>query len=78
MATTGCDVDKVSDGELPSVDVDVSGDSGKLPEYDVEGPDVDVSMEKKEVSVPDVDVDVDMKKRDIKVPDVDISLPNDE
>jgi hypothetical protein len=37
---TGCTVEKTADGELPDVDVE----GGKLPKYDVDTPDVDVSM----------------------------------
>lgn len=50
----GCDVKKTEEGELP--DVDVSG--GNLPEYEVEGPDVDVGTTTKEIEVPTVDVDM--------------------
>lgn len=52
LATTGCDVEQVEEGEMP--DVDVSG--GNMPEYDVDGPDVDVGTT--EVEVPTVDVDL--------------------
>lgn len=55
-ALIGCDVDQTQPGELPDVDVDVSGDPGQMPEYDMETPDVDVGSETKEVTVPDVEV----------------------
>ncbi|NND96115.1 MAG: hypothetical protein HKN47_02160 [Pirellulaceae bacterium] len=77
LGTVGCDVDQVEEGRLPNVDVDVSGDPGNLPEYDVEGPDVDVQMEDKKINVPDVDVDVDTEEANIKVPDVDIDIPDE-
>ncbi|HEX2762773.1 MAG TPA: hypothetical protein VHM92_02850 [Allosphingosinicella sp.] len=51
-----CDVDKTQNGAMPDVDVNVSG--GQLPEYNVEGPDVNVGMENKTVQVPTVDVNV--------------------
>ena len=54
---TGCRVRQTEKGELP--DVDVSAEGGKLPEYDVEGPDVDVKTEKREVTVP-TGVDIHM------------------
>lgn len=56
-----CDIDQTEEGELPDVDVDVS--EGQLPEYDVEGPDVDVG------TVTDTVI--------IETPTVDIDLPDD-
>ena len=53
----GCDVDKTQEGELPDMNVDVEGDPGQMPEYDVETPEVDVTTETETVEVPDVDVD---------------------
>lgn len=72
----GCDIDQTREGELPTVDVDVSGDPGQMPAYDVDGPEVDVKMKDKQVTVPDVDVE--MKEETIRVPDVDVTLPRDE
>ncbi len=40
---------------MPDVDVNVSG--GELPEYNVEGPSVNVGTENRVVQVPTVDVD---------------------
>jgi hypothetical protein len=40
---------------MPDVDVNASG--GQLPEYNVEGPSVNVGTENKTVEVPTVDVD---------------------
>ncbi len=71
---TGCRVEKEQAGELPDVDVDV--DAGKLPEYEVEGPDVEIGSEKKEVTVPDVDVSTEEKT--IEVPTIDIEPPTDD
>ena len=56
LAFAACDVDKTKEGEMPDVDVNASG--GQLPEYNVEGPDVNVGTENKTVEVPTVDVDV--------------------
>ncbi|MDT9598378.1 hypothetical protein [Sphingosinicella rhizophila] len=56
LVISACDVDQTKEGELPEVDVNATG--GQLPEFDVEGPDVDVSMENKTIQVPDVDVSV--------------------
>jgi len=76
LVLLGCDVDKTQEGELPDVDVDVSGDPGQMPEYDVETPDVDVGTETKEVTVPDVDVHTETEE--VTVPDVDVTLPDDD
>lgn len=54
LGVTGCDVEQTEEGEMP--DVEVQG--GNMPEYDVEGPDVDVGTQEKTVTVPDVDVDI--------------------
>ena len=56
FAMAACDVDQTQEGNLPEVDVNVSG--GQLPEYNVEGPTVNVGTENKTVQVPTVDVDV--------------------
>ncbi|TWT67058.1 hypothetical protein [Allorhodopirellula solitaria] len=76
VMTTGCDVEKTSEGRLPDVDVDVSGDPGAVPSYDVDAPDVDVSTEEEQVTVPDVDISTEEKT--MEVPNVDIDLPADE
>lgn len=55
LASAACDVDQTKEGEMPDVDVNVSG--GQLPEYNVEGPTVDVGTENKTIQVPTVDVD---------------------
>ena len=56
LALAGCDVDQTKEGELPDVDVNATG--GELPEFNVEGPDVNVGTENKTVEVPTIDVDV--------------------
>jgi len=48
-------VDQTKEGNLPDVDVNVSG--GEMPEYDAEGPQVNVGTENKVVQFPTVDVD---------------------
>lgn len=53
-ALVGCSVEKTEQGELPEVSVD----GGKLPEYDVDAPDVEVGSETREIEVPTVDVDL--------------------
>jgi uncharacterized lipoprotein len=54
LGLTACDVDKTKNGQMPDVDVNVSG--GQLPEYNVTTPDVNVGMENRTVQVPTVDV----------------------
>lgn len=54
-AFTSCDVDKVEDGNIPDVKVEVDGEA-KVPEYDVDGPDVKIG--KKEVEVPTVEIEM--------------------
>jgi len=72
--SVGCTVEQTEEGRLP--DVDVKG--GNLPKYDVDTPDVDVSMKKKTIEVPDVDVDVKTKKAEVSVPDIDVTMPNEQ
>lgn len=52
-----CDVDQTKEGNLPEIDVDVNASGGTLPEFEVEGPQVNVGMENRVVQVPTVDVD---------------------
>jgi uncharacterized lipoprotein len=54
LGLTACDVDKTKNGQMPDVDVNVSG--GQLPEYNVTTPDVNVGTENKVIQVPTVDV----------------------
>ena len=55
FAFAACDVDQTKEGEMPDVDVNATG--GQLPEYNVEGPSVNVGTENKTVEVPTVDVE---------------------
>jgi len=71
LVVPACDVDQTREGELPDMDVDVEGDPGQMPAYDVEGPEVDVEQEKTDVTVPDID----MEEKEITTPDVDVDLP---
>ncbi|WP_417819012.1 hypothetical protein [Tritonibacter scottomollicae] len=56
LALAGCEAKVTEEGEMPSVDVDVSGDAGNLPEVEVDTADVEVGTEEVTVEVPDVDV----------------------
>ena len=73
LAAFGCSVEQTREGEMPDVDVEV--EEGQLPRYDVDGPDIDVDIEEREIKVPDVDVDIE--RRTVPVPDVDVELPSD-
>ena len=73
VVSTGCRVEKEQAGEEPDVDVNV--DPGNLPEYEVEGPEVDVGTEEKEITVPDVEVT--QEEKTITAPDVDVQPPTD-
>ena len=56
LGLAACDVDQTKEGELPDVDVNASG--GQLPEFNVEGPEVNVGTENKTIEVPTVDVNL--------------------
>ena len=75
LTMVGCTVKKTEEGRMPDVDVKV--DNGNLPKYDVDAPDVDVSVKDKEIKVPDVDVDVHTERKTIPVPDVDVHPADD-
>ena len=84
LGLTACDVNVEEEGKLP--DVEVSGDAGQMPEYEInqtqegEMPDVDVDFEGgnlPEVDVETPDVDVTMEKETVKVPNVDVEMPED-
>lgn len=56
FALAGCKVEQTEEGKLP--DVDVKAEAGKLPEYNVETPEVDVGTKKVEVEVPTATVEL--------------------
>lgn len=70
FAVAACDVKKTEDGKAPKVTVE----EGKLPKYDVDTAKVDVTTEKKEVTVPKVTTE----QKEISVPDVNITMPGDQ
>lgn len=55
ITLAACDVEQTEEGEMP--DVDVSVEEGNLPEYEVDGPDVEVGTKETTVEVPVVDVE---------------------
>lgn len=69
-----CEVEQTQEGELPDVDVDV--ESGQLPRYDIDGPDVDVGLSETTVTVPKVRIVEE--EETISVPYIDVDLPGDD
>lgn len=57
LVFAACDVDQTKEAKLPEVDVDVNASEGQLPEFNVQGPDVEVGTVNKTVEVPTVDID---------------------
>lgn len=57
-----CDIDRVDEGEMPEVDVEV--EEGEAPEYDVDGPEVEVRSDTDTVVVETPEVDVDLPDDD--------------
>ena len=54
LGIAGCKVNKTQEGKLPDVNVTAKG--GQLPEYNVQGPKVDVGSKNETVKVPTVKV----------------------
>jgi hypothetical protein len=54
LSFTACNVEKTQEGKMPDVNVSTTG--GQLPEYNVQGPEVNVGTENKTVEVPTVEV----------------------
>ncbi len=76
LALAACDVDKTRSGDMPSVDVDVSADSGRLPAYDVDWASVDVGTRTETISVPELVIV--MEEVDVEVPYMDVDMPNED
>ncbi|MEM8808166.1 MAG: hypothetical protein AAGF01_19265 [Cyanobacteria bacterium P01_G01_bin.38] len=72
--SAGCRIEQESAGEMPDVDVDV--DAGEVPEYEVEGPEVEVGTQEETVTVPEVEVT--QEEKTIEVPDVDVEMPSED
>ncbi|MBA3881552.1 MAG: hypothetical protein H0X73_02310 [Chthoniobacterales bacterium] len=70
FSVAACDVKKTEEGKAPKVTVE----DGKLPKYDVETAKVDVTAEKKEVTVPKVTTE----QKTISLPDVKVTMPGDQ
>ncbi|WNZ25607.1 hypothetical protein HJG54_24060 [Leptolyngbya sp. NK1-12] len=69
-----CRVEQEQAGELP--DVDVSVEPGQLPQYDIQGPDVNVGVTERTVTVPKVVVV--QEEQTVQVPYIDVDVPGAE
>ena len=69
---TSCQVEQEQAGRLPDVKVE----PGRLPEFDIEGPDVNVGVTERTVTVPKVVVV--QEEETIEVPYIDIDVPGAE
>ena len=67
----GSDFNIKDKGALP--DVNVSVEEGRMPDVEMDTPDVDVKMKDKTVSVPSVE----MKEKKMRVPSVDVNAAED-
>lgn len=71
MALSSCRVEQERSAELP--DVDVSVEPGQLPEYDIQGPDVNVGVTERTVTVPKIVVI--QEEETVQVPYLDVNVP---
>lgn len=76
LLLSACNVKKEEKGELPELDVDISGDAGELPEYDVDWASVDIGTRTKTVKVPKPMIV--MEEEEIEVPVIDFNMPGEE
>ena len=71
---TSCQIEREQEGRLPDVDVDV--EPGRLPKYDIQGPDVEVGVTERTVTVPKVIVV--QEEETVEVPYIDVDVPGAE
>ncbi|HUO84813.1 MAG TPA: hypothetical protein VM534_06825 [Thermoanaerobaculia bacterium] len=69
----GCEVEQTEEGEMPNIEVE----GGKLPEYDVDVPDVDIGTQTTTVEVP-TGVEIETTETTVTIPDVDVNPPEDD
>ncbi|WP_199311949.1 hypothetical protein [Phormidium tenue] len=74
MPLTACRIQQEETGSLPDVDVQV--EPGSLPEYDIQGPDVNIGVTERTVTVPRVVVV--QEEQTIEVPYIDVDVPGAE
>jgi hypothetical protein len=68
-----CNVKKEEKGDMPELDIDVTADSGELPEYEVNWADVEVGTTTKMVKIPKVVIV--MEEEEVEVPVIDVQMP---
>lgn len=68
---TSCQVEREQAAKLP--DVNVSVEPGQLPKYDIKGPDVNVGVTERTVTVPKIIVI--QEEQTVKVPYIDVNMP---
>lgn len=71
LTLAGCKVEQTEPGRAPDVDIQV--DPGKMPEFDVKTPEVDVKKTTASITVPDVDIST--QKKEITIPEVEVNPP---
>ncbi|GAX36723.1 hypothetical protein NIES3585_27600 [Nodularia sp. NIES-3585] len=69
LPLASCQVEREQAGRLPDVNVE----PGRLPQYDIEGPDVKVGVAKRTVTVPKVIVI--QEEQTVEVPYIDVDVP---
>ena len=70
-----CNVKKEEKGDMPELDIDVTADSGELPEYEVNWADVEVGTTTKMVKIPKVVIV--MEEEEVEVPVIDVQMPGE-
>jgi hypothetical protein len=66
---TSCQIEREQAGRLPDIEVE----PGRLPEYDIQGPEVNIGVKERTVTVPKVVVV--QEQQTIEVPYIDIDVP---
>lgn len=74
LPLSACQVTREQTGSLPDVDVNV--EPGRLPEYDIEGPDVQVGVTERTVTIPKLVLI--QEEETVQVPYIDVDMPGAE
>jgi cellobiose-specific phosphotransferase system component IIB len=70
FSLASCKVRQTQEAKAPEVEVK----DGQMPKYEVDTAKVDVTMEKKEVTVPKITTE----QREVNVPNVDVTMPGEQ
>ena len=70
VPSMGCDIDVNDPGQLPDIQIR----NGRMPDVEVRGPEVEIRKREKQIEVP-TDIEVTTEKKTISVPEVDVTLP---